>query len=76
MAESSMMKRSLVISSVLRSVGYDDARCTLEVEFQNGAVYEYYSVPSDVYALLMSASSKGHYFDVTIRESYDCHRTR
>jgi hypothetical protein len=68
------MNRLPVNSSVLRSVGYDGPTATLEVEFHNGPVYEYRNVPADVYAGLMSATSKGHYFDATIRTSYDCRR--
>ena len=65
------MKRLSVVSSVLRSVGYDESTSTLEVEFGNGSVYEYSAVPEDVYAALMLADSKGHYFDTVIRPGYD-----
>jgi len=68
------MNRVSVASTVLRSVGYDDSTSTLEVEFHNGAVYEYRSVPTEIYAALMSAASKGHYFDTMIRPSYHCRR--
>jgi hypothetical protein len=68
------MERLLVTSSVLRSVGYDNSSWALEVEFHNGSIYEYRNVPPDIYAALMSAPSKGQYFDATIRKSYDCRR--
>jgi len=68
------MERLSVSSSVLRSVGYADSHATLEVEFHNGSIYEYLNVPREIYASLMSAASKGHYFDATIRKFYDCRR--
>jgi len=58
----------------MRSVGYDVSTSTLEVEFENGCVYQYGQVPEDVYAALMAADSKGHYFDTVIRSRYDCRR--
>jgi GH15 family glucan-1,4-alpha-glucosidase len=68
------MERLPVVSSVLHSVGYDGSTSTLEVEFENGSVYEYRDVAEDIYAALMSSDSKGHYFDSVIRPRYDCTR--
>lgn len=48
------MKRQSVSSSNLRSVGYDPETKTLEVEFQNGSVYQYFNVPPQVYKGLMT----------------------
>ena len=64
------MQHVAVISSVIRSVGYDASTSKLEVEFHNGSVYEYRSVPQEVYEALMVAISKGQYFDARIRSSY------
>lgn len=61
------MERRLVTSSVLRSVGYDSATRTLEVEFlRDGDVYHYFPVPESLYRSLMSASSVGLFFDENI----------
>lgn len=57
------MHRQTVISSNLSSVGYDSKSSTLEIEFLNGSVYQYENVPSVIYNGLMSASSKGQYFE-------------
>lgn len=47
----------------------------LEIEFANGGVYEYTDVPAEVYRALMSANSKGNYFDRHIRSApYTCRR--
>ena len=37
---------TLVRSSALRSVGYDQEQRVLEIEFTNGAVYRYFDVPA------------------------------
>jgi hypothetical protein len=44
-------------------VGYDREIAILEIEFTNGAVYEYDGVPEEIYADLLAAESKGAYFD-------------
>ena len=64
------MRRSLVSSSAISSVGYDPKARVLEVEFSSGAVYDYYGVPPKVYASLMSAESKGQFLSRKIRDRY------
>lgn len=54
-------------SSNIASVGYDPASNTLEVEFHSGSVYQYFRVPSSVHDGLMSAPSKGGYFDAYVK---------
>jgi hypothetical protein len=55
------MDREAVDSSTILSIGYDKATETLEVEFKNGGVYQYYNVPDPVYEQLMQSSSKGQH---------------
>lgn len=62
------MNRIPVSSSNLRSVGYDTVTHTLEVEFHNGGLYQYSSVPESVYRGLMAASSHGSYLDAYIKK--------
>jgi hypothetical protein len=63
------MDRTPVSSSNLASVGYDPASATLEIEFRSSGVYQYYGVPVDVYDGLMSAGSKGTFFDQSIKKA-------
>jgi hypothetical protein len=70
------MKRIAIISKVLKSVGYDEATGTLEVEFKNGGLYEYIDVPSETYSQLMLAPSKGTYFGENIRDAYRFKRVK
>jgi len=64
------MMRQPVSSSNLRSVGYDPATRTLEIEFHSGGIYRYVGVPEAVYWGLMGAASKGSYFADFIKGIY------
>lgn len=70
------MKRIDVVSSSLRSVGYDAASQTLEIEFNTGTVYQYTGVPSEVYEELIVAPSHGKYFAESIKDAYPYSRIR
>ena len=63
------MERDRVTSSNLASVGYDINSNTLEIEFNNGNIYQYYQVPQEVYHGLMNAPSHGTYFDLNIKKA-------
>jgi hypothetical protein len=64
------MDRQSVESSSLRSVGYDPQTETLEIEFHNGRVYQYFEVPLVVYQELLQAESLGRYFQFNLRDAY------
>lgn len=57
-----MNNRIRVESSNIASIGFDEDSYTLEIEFNNGAIYQYFDVSFAVYDGLMEASSKGQYF--------------
>jgi hypothetical protein len=56
-----------VHSSSLATVAYDDQRAILQVEFRDGAAYQYAAVPRRIYQDLLRADSKGAYFNHHIR---------
>ncbi|WP_335991345.1 KTSC domain-containing protein [Acinetobacter bereziniae] len=62
------MERKIVVSSNIRSIGYDSFYSRLEVEFLNGSIYQYFYVPSDLYIGLMNAGSHGEFLDVYIKK--------
>jgi hypothetical protein len=64
------MKRIDVESSILRSVGYDPATQTLEIEFTTRDVRQYMKVPQEVYDMLMASSSLGMFFRRHIKDEY------
>ncbi len=66
------MIRMPVSSSNLQSVGYDATNCTLEVEFNNGSIYQYSKVPESIYKGLMNDLSHGKFFQAYINNFYPC----
>lgn len=64
------MERSPLSSGNLASAGYDDGSATLEVEFKNSHVYQYFDVPRAVYEELTNASSPGNYLAKEIKGRY------
>ena len=61
------MKPLAVESTTLSTVAYDAERELLQLEFRHGTIYQYFSVPADVHEALLSAPSKGSYFNRLIR---------
>lgn len=67
------MERTPVSSGNLASVGYDESGAILEVEFNNGRIYQYSGVPEEVYQGLMNAGSHGIFFNEFIKKAgYPC----
>jgi hypothetical protein len=64
------MDREPVSSSNLLSVGYEASSETLEVEFKNQSIYQYYNVPQFMHEQLMQAPSIGAFFNANIRNAY------
>lgn len=64
------MKRTTVTSSSIASVGYDPGTSTLEVEFNHGAVYQYFMVPDTVFHEFMRADSLGTFLNTRIKGTY------
>jgi uncharacterized protein len=64
------MNRQAVTSSNIASIGYEANSQTLEIEFLNGGVYQYFDVPQNVYDELMNADSHGQYLNQNIKGYY------
>lgn len=64
------MDRQAVSSSNIAAIGYDGDSATLEVEFNNGAVYQYFDVPEHVFNDFLSADSVGAYLANNIKGQY------
>lgn len=65
-----MIIREPVASSNIVAVGYDEPSQTLEVEFLNGTVYQYYNVELALFEQFMTAPSKGQFLSTYIRNAY------
>jgi hypothetical protein len=64
------MERLPIQSANIASLGYDAETQTLEVEFLNGHVFQYFNVPADIYNGFLEAESKGLYFSISIKGYY------
>ena len=64
------MRVATVESSTFAAIAYDEARELLRLEFCSRAIYQYLGVPAAVHQALLSASSKGRYFNHAIRERF------
>lgn len=58
------MNRIPVRSSNIRQVGWENG--TLEIQFHNGCVYQYFDVPQDLANKMMRAESVGTFFKQVI----------
>ncbi|MGF6330148.1 KTSC domain-containing protein [Pseudomonas sp. PICF141] len=64
------MERISVSSSNIASIGYDSESMTLEVEFNNGATYQYFDVGLRLYEELINADSVGGFLAAHIKGTY------
>lgn len=70
------MRRQSVNSSNIDSIGYDETKEILEIEFLSGGIYQYLEVPMYIYEKLMNANSHGKYFAAYIKNKYKTVRLR
>lgn len=64
------MQRLPVESSDLVAIGYDPKSRTLEIEFKEGRVYQYFDVEPEVYERFTRTDSYGEYFYAHINKHY------
>jgi hypothetical protein len=62
-----------VDSSLICSVEYSTEQ-TFDLKFRPGATYRYFDVPQPVVEALITAKSKGAYFNRNIRTRFPCQR--
>lgn len=65
-----------VESRLLAGMAYHQDQTILQLEFRDGAVYQYFKVPRQTYQDLLQAESKGAYFNRHIRNFFRCARLR
>lgn len=59
-------------SSAIKRAEYDPAAMRMTLWFPEGHSYNFCRVPAEVYSGLLSASSKGIYYNARIRDRYQC----
>ena len=62
------MERTPLESAVLKSVRYDALHGTLDIELRSGAVYRYFDVPPEVHQGLLTADSRGRFYDRAVKK--------
>lgn len=66
------MEMIRVSSSAIRAVGYDESSALMKITFVEGHTYNFCRVPIHVFRGLLSAASKGTYYNNHIRDRYQC----
>lgn len=64
------MNMEHVESSNIETIGYDEDSSTLQVEFKNGGMYQYFDVPENIFEGLRDADSVGGYLASVIKGTY------
>ena len=64
------MKRTYVMSTDIKSIGYDEPTRTLEIEFLDSRIYQYANVPKIAHLALMTAQAKGLHYLTEIKNVY------
>jgi hypothetical protein len=64
-----------VQSSLLASVNYQPEKSVLDLEFrESGITYRFFHVPREIYTSLLTAESKGSWFNSHIRNRFPYRR--
>ena len=64
------MNRTIIESSMIRSIGYDADNSTLEIEFNSGAIWQYFNFPESIWYEFEGADSQGTFFHREIKNQY------
>lgn len=65
------MKRKPVDSSMISSIGYQPSTKTLEIEFNSGAIWQYFDFPKDLWNKFTKCKSYGRFFLANIQNSFE-----
>lgn len=57
-------------SSNVSRISYEESNSTLEVEFHNGSIYQYYDVGVNVWQDFKAAPSKGQFIHQNLKGKY------
>ena len=64
------MERNSVESTMIAGIGHDSETSTLEIEFNNGQVWQYFDFTESDYSEFSNSDSIGKYFLQNIRGQY------
>lgn len=63
-----------VNSAMARAIGYNEDEQVLQIEFNNGSVYQYGNVETETWESLQNADSTGRFFNSEIKGCYSRRR--
>ena len=66
------MEMIQVKSSAISAIGHDPSTLRMKIHFVAGHTYDFCRVPKNVFAEFLSASSVGAYYNVHIKDRYQC----
>lgn len=70
------MSRIPVVSSNIKSIGFEATNNVLEVEFHSGGIYQYRNVSQTIFDSFLRSASKGGFFDQYIKDRYQTIKIR
>jgi len=71
-----MIERKPVKSHTILTMGFDKLTKTLQVEFRNKAVYDYYDVPEFLYERSLTKNSINTYLNKAVYNKYKYKKVR
>ncbi len=67
------MEMVVIKSKAISAVGYDPTTKKMKIKFIQGKTYDFCRVPEQIFNELLSATSKGTYYNAHIRDKYQCY---
>lgn len=66
------MEMIQVNSTAMLAIGYEPTSMRMKITFQQGVTYDFCGVPKQIFDGLLFAASKGTYYNLHIRDKYQC----
>lgn len=66
------MEMIRVNSTAIVAMGYDEISMRMKITFQQGHTYDFCRVPKHIFEGFLHASSKGNYYNLHIKDRYQC----
>ena len=70
-----MMNWLPIESKMIAQIGYDEETQVLGIQFANGAIYEYDSIPLEQHEALLNSTSVGKHFNTHIKPQHTGRRS-
>jgi hypothetical protein len=61
-----------VNSTAIVEIGYEEQSMQMKIKFKQGHTYDFCRVPNNIFEAFRNAASKGNYYNLHIRDKYQC----